>query len=121
MAATASALVTPISDRQADKRQAIRAAAIRLIARSGLHNTPMSAIAREAGVAAGTIYVYFESKEELINALYLETVRDQLQAIPQDIDARLSSREQLWSAWSGLARWHLDHRDASNFVQQCEA
>ena len=46
----------------ADKREAILAAALRVIARSGLHNTSMDAVAREAGVAAGTLYRYFPSK-----------------------------------------------------------
>src|SRR6476661_6120071 len=59
-----------------DKREAILAAALRLIARLGLHAAPMSAVAREAGVAAGTLYLYFPSKEAMINALYLELHRD---------------------------------------------
>ena len=109
----------PVAD--IDKREAILAAALRLIARSGLHNTPMSAIARESGVAAGTIYIYFESKDELINELYLEVVRDRLKATPRSFDPELSPREHLWRAWSSIASWHLDHRDASNFLQQCEA
>ena len=59
-----------------DKREAILAAALRLIARLGLHAAPMSAVAREAGVAAGTLYLYFPSKEAMINALYLEVLED---------------------------------------------
>src|SRR3954467_5507051 len=59
-----------------DKREAILSAATRLIARLGLHNTPMSALAREAGVATGTLYLYFPSKEATINALYLELQRE---------------------------------------------
>src|SRR3954453_6062189 len=64
-----------------DKREAILAAALRLIARLGLHASPMSAVAREAGVAAGTLYLYFESKEAMINALYLELLEDRTRAI----------------------------------------
>src|SRR4051812_25796148 len=64
-----------------DKRGTILAAALHLIARSGLHNTPMSAVAREAGVAAGTLYLYFASKEAMINALYLELLEDRTRAI----------------------------------------
>ena len=104
----------------ADKREAILSAALHLIARSGLHNTPMSAIARAAGVAAGTIYIYFESKEELINELYLDLSGDQLDAITGTVDPYHSVHDQLWSAWSSLVRWHLENPDASSFVQQCE-
>ena len=49
MAETATAAAKP----NLEKRDAILAAALRLIARFGLHNTPMSAVAREAGVAVG--------------------------------------------------------------------
>lgn len=117
MADTASAPARPA----AGKREAILGAALRLVARSGLHNTPMSAIAREAGVATGTSYVYFEGKEALINALYLELVADRDREATGAVDPTLPPREQLWRAWSRFARWHLDHRDASNFIQQCEA
>jgi AcrR family transcriptional regulator len=104
-----------------DKKRAIMAATLRLVAHSGLHNTPMSAIAREAGVAVGTSYVYFESKEALINALYLELITDRYRAPAEAVDPSVPAREQLWQAWSRSARWHLENRDASNFIQQCEA
>jgi TetR/AcrR family transcriptional regulator, repressor of fatR-cypB operon len=94
---------------------------MRAIARSGLHNTPMSAIAREAGVAAGTAYVYFPSKEALINALYLELVQERDRAIREAVDPTHPGREQLWCAWSSFTRWHLEHADASSFINQCES
>lgn len=109
----------------ADKREAILAAALRLIARLGLHATPMSAVAREAGVAAGTLYLYFPSKEAMINALYLELVEDRNRAIgasaePPDVLPR-DARAALWEGWYALARWHLDRPDASRVLQQCQA
>lgn len=108
-----------------DKREAILAAALRLLARSGLHNTPMSALAREAGVAAGTLYLYFPSKEALINALYLELLRDQDRAtaeyIERPTEPRADTTSQLWPAWHAMARWHLDNPEASNVIHQCRA
>jgi AcrR family transcriptional regulator len=109
----------------ADKREAILAAALRLVARLGLHNTPMSAVAREAGVAAGTLYLYFPSKEAMINALYLELLEDRDRSMRPDsaapASATPSAGEGLWSFWNGLARWHLDRPEASNFAEQCKA
>jgi len=105
-----------------DKRQAILAAALRLIARLGLHAAPMSAVAREAGVAAGTLYLYFPSKEAMINALYLEMLEDRDRSMLGEVAAaaseRADARTGLWAFWHGLARWHLDHPDASSFLQQ---
>jgi AcrR family transcriptional regulator len=111
----------PLSRPAGAKREAILEAALRLIARTGLHNTPMSAIAREAGVAAGTPYLYFASKEELINALYLEVAEGRDREVLTAVDVALPAREQLWRSWQRFASWHLEHRDASNFIHQCES
>ncbi len=106
----------------ADKREALLAAALRLIARSGLHATPTSAVAREAGVAAGTLYLYFPSKEALVNALYLALEGEQHRAAMSGVDAPGvdvdDPRAPLWRAWHGLARWHLDHPEATRVLQQ---
>ena len=119
----AAVAITPPSRVNTDKREAILAAALRLVARLGLHNTPMSAVAREAGVAAGTLYLYFPSKEAMINALYLDVLEDRDRSMRPGStgDATASARDGLWSFWHGLARWHLDRPDASNFAQQCRS
>ena len=53
-----------------DKREAILGAALELFAELGFHGTAVPQIAERAGVGAGTIYRYFESKEAVVNALY---------------------------------------------------
>ena len=55
-----------------DKRSDIMQAALELIAEHGFHGAPMAEIAEKAGVAAGTIYRYFENKDVLITELYRE-------------------------------------------------
>ena len=55
-----------------DKRGDIMQAALELIAEQGFHGAPMAEIAEKAGVAAGTIYRYFENKEVLIPELHRE-------------------------------------------------
>ena len=57
---------------QTDKRDNILHTTLHLIVERGLESTPMSLIASEAAVGMGTIYHYFASKEELVNALYRE-------------------------------------------------
>ena len=120
-----SSAATPSARPATDKREAILDAALRVIARLGLHAAPMSVVAREAGVAAGTLYLYFPSKEAMINALYLDLLRDQHRAVGlDDIAADVGEgdpREGLWDFWRRLARWHLDNPDASNVLQQCQA
>jgi len=53
----------------ADKRAAILRAAIRVFAHNGYFNSKVADIAREAGVADGTVYLYFKSKEEILHSI----------------------------------------------------
>jgi TetR/AcrR family transcriptional regulator, fatty acid metabolism regulator protein len=55
-----------------DKPQQIIDAAIRVFARNGFYNSRVSDIAREAGIAAGTIYLYFKTKDEILVTLFRE-------------------------------------------------
>jgi TetR/AcrR family fatty acid metabolism transcriptional regulator len=55
-----------------DKPQQIIEAAIRVFARSGYYSSRVSDIAREAGIASGTIYLYFRTKEEILVTLFRE-------------------------------------------------
>jgi len=58
--------------RVGNKRERIIAAAARFFGEKGYHNTTTAQIAEAAGVAAGTIYIYFSSKEELLVAVFEE-------------------------------------------------
>jgi len=58
-------------------------AALELIAEQGFHRAPMAEIAEKAGVAAGTIYRYFESKDVLITELHRE-LEDKIMAVLQE-------------------------------------
>ena len=57
------------------KQIAIRDAVIADVVENGLGNAPMSRIAKTAGVSAGTIYLYYPNKEEMLQAIYLEIKR----------------------------------------------
>jgi TetR/AcrR family fatty acid metabolism transcriptional regulator len=54
----------------ADKREAILRAAIKVFARNGYFNSKVSDIAGEAGIADGTVYLYFKSKEEILHSVF---------------------------------------------------
>jgi len=62
-------VTSPTPNREA-RAQAILAAAARVFARRGLESCTMEEIAREAGVAKGTLYLYFPSKQELFLAVF---------------------------------------------------
>jgi AcrR family transcriptional regulator len=58
-----------------DTRTAILKAARKLIVERGFHGTPMPLLAEEAGVAVGSMYRYFPSKEALLQEAYLDAKR----------------------------------------------
>ena len=60
----------------ADKRDAILKAATRVFARNGFFNSQVADVARAAGVAAGTVYLYFRSKDDLLVSLFERTMRE---------------------------------------------
>ena len=53
-----------------DKREAILRAAIRVFAHNGYFSSKVADIAHEAGVADGTVYLYFKSKEEILHSIF---------------------------------------------------
>ena len=77
-----------------DKRVRILGAAERIFARRGFFASRVSEIAKEAGVADGTIYLYFKSKDELLISLFEERMKQVNDALARAI-ADLSPVEQL--------------------------
>ncbi len=59
-----------------DKRDALLRAAVRVFARRGFFNAQVADVARVAGVAAGTVYLYFRSKEHLLTSIFDKTMRE---------------------------------------------
>jgi AcrR family transcriptional regulator len=70
-----------------DKRRLILDAAVRVFARQGFHACRVSDIADEAGVAYGLVYHYFQSKDQVLDTLFLERWNIMLEAIGE-IDRR---------------------------------
>ena len=101
-----------------DKRAAILETTLRLLSERGFHNTPMSLIAEEAGVAAGTIYRYFENKETLINELFLELKRDMMQHGTAGVDPNSSTEAQYRKMWRNMFEYLIAHEDEMRFMEQ---
>ena len=70
--------VVPTPPPVANKRDAILRAAIDVFAERGYFNAQVADVARAAGVAAGTVYLYFRSKDDLLVSIFERTVRAQL-------------------------------------------
>lgn len=86
-----------------DKYQRILRAGIRVFAMRGVHRATISEIAREAGVADGTIYLYFRNKNDILSQFFAERTVEIFDHFREEIDQAASAREKLQS----LIRCHL--------------
>jgi AcrR family transcriptional regulator len=84
----------------ADKRQMILDAAVRVFARQGFHTARVSDIADDAGVAYGLVYHYFDSKDEVLDTLFLERWNLLLDAIREVDGGDAPPRDKLYAITS---------------------
>ena len=96
---------------RADKREAILRAATDVFAGRGFFNAQVADVARAAGVAAGTVYLYFRSKDDLLVSIFERTMREAIAEGRACVAPLGDPVEQL----RALARVHLDRmgRDRS--------
>lgn len=101
----------------AERRDDILAAALHCFVTQGFHGTAVPEVAKQAGVATGTIYHYFPSKEALVNALYRkwkeQIARMVLTAFPPTGDVR----EQFRAVWRAMAVFAHEHPQAFAFLE----
>ena len=93
-------------------------AALELIAEQGFHDAPMSEIAKKAGVAAGTIYRYFENKEVLINELFQEIEDKISKAILDGYVIEKPVREKFFFIFIGSFRYFLANPLHFRYMEQ---
>lgn len=91
-----------------DKRNAIMAAATRVIVSQGL-SAPTALIAQEAGVANGSLFTYFETKTDLWNQLYLQLKAGMAAAVMAGLPEQAELRDQVFHIWSNWMNWALSN------------
>jgi TetR/AcrR family fatty acid metabolism transcriptional regulator len=72
-------------------------AAVVVIAENGYHQAQVSKIAKQAGVADGTIYLYFKNKEDILISLFREKMGDFVEKIENIIAGKTTATEKLLS------------------------
>lgn len=90
--------------KSAAKRNKIMEAAIRIVAEQGLRASTAS-IAKAAGVSNGALFIYFETKADLLNELYVELKLRMAAATTDGIPEDVEPRDQLRHVWYGMLRW----------------
>ena len=80
---------------KADKREAILRAAIETFAARGFFNAQVADVARAAGVAAGTVYLYFRGKDDLLISIFERTMKEAIAEGRQSVDSKSTPPERL--------------------------
>lgn len=112
--------MTPRAGEAVDRAAAVRTALRALVARKGFHGAAMSAVAAEAGVATGTAYVHYGSKDELVLATYLETKRELGAAAADAVDPRAAPHERFVQLWLALHDHLAADPDRARFLVQVD-
>lgn len=100
-----------------DKREAIMAAALELFVERGFFGTAVPEIAERAGVGAGTIYRYFESKEALVNAIYRQEKLHFAHRVLDDFPPSAPTRDQFRMLWNRMAKFATDFQSSFVFLE----
>ncbi len=106
-----------MSDTKTKRLDQIFDATLRLTGKVGIAGLKMSSIAKEASMATGTIYIYFENKEELLNALYFKLQKESAPAIINDI-SHLAINIQLYKMWKIALKRLVDNNLRIFFLEQ---
>jgi len=101
-----------------ERRALILDCALRLFAAKGVTTTSTAEIARAAGIAAGTLFLYFGTKQELLDELVLRIAVDQAESVRSRLSPLLTAREAFGEIWHGSVRWFLAHPEAFQYQQQ---
>ncbi len=100
------------------KKEQILKTALTLFIKNGFEKTPTSLIAKEAGVATGTLFHHFKTKEELINALYLDMKFQFRDTIYKGMDTDEPLKETIQLLWHNMISWVLENPEGYRFFVQ---
>jgi AcrR family transcriptional regulator len=107
-----------VRKRNPERKEKFMASALTLFSKKGVNNTSTADIAKQAGAASGTLFLYFATKQELLDELVVSISKAQSAHINSLIEPSFTARESFWAIWHGTISWFLDNLEAYQYVQQ---
>jgi AcrR family transcriptional regulator len=101
-----------------DKRNYIVQSALELFAKHGFHGAPMTMIAERAGVGVGTIYLYFETKDVLINELHQELEEKMYPFLLNGYADNAPIRRRFFNIYTSLLRYFIQFPLDFRYLEQ---
>ncbi|UCS92828.1 TetR/AcrR family transcriptional regulator [Echinicola marina] len=100
------------------KKEQILAATLDLIKDHGFHGCPMSMVAKNSNVAAGTIYHHFENKDDLILELYHYVNQKLVDLAVRGDDPNKDFKSRFMDFWHNLKSFYLQEKSIHGFIEQ---
>ncbi len=101
------------------KAQQVFQAALGLVKEKGLAGITMSEIAKEAGIATGTLYIYFKNKEELINNLFFDCRKEAIESYFLNYDEAEPFKSGFRVVWMNILNFRIANWEEVVFMDQC--
>lgn len=105
-------------DQTTGKKVQILESALELIRENGFHGCPISMVAKQAAVAAGSVYTYFESKDEMILEVHRYVKSEVMKEISQKDDPGKNFQERFFDFWNNLTSLYLERPAFQSFLDQ---
>ena len=102
----------------ADKQEAILKTALRLFVERGFFGTPTSLISKEAGVATGTLFFHFRTKEDLIDELYRRVKADAAEAMCRGLAKEKTAKAKFRRLGENAVAWGINNPEKIQFMEQ---
>lgn len=103
-----------------EKRASLLKATLYLMNLGGIKETSMSKVAKEATLSPGTIYLYFENKQDLLNQLYLESITSLSAYAFKDHEVGLPVKKSFEKIWYSIADFKRNCIEEASFLAQCD-
>ncbi|WP_028100650.1 TetR/AcrR family transcriptional regulator [Pseudoduganella violaceinigra] len=100
------------------KMEAVIAATCRLAAERGLFGLTLAEIAKAAGIATSTLYVYFADKEALYNEVFRCAKREAIEAYSGELDPAAPLKIRVRTVWNNMLNHRLRRHDQASFMEQ---
>ncbi|MCK8815774.1 TetR/AcrR family transcriptional regulator [Natroniella sulfidigena] len=105
--------------KRSDKEEMVISAAIELFSKQGFFKTTVSEIADLAGVAKGTVYWYFDSKEELFQSILVNKLDDLQLELEKKIRVENSALEKLSEIIISYLKFYQEGKGVSKMFREC--
>lgn len=106
------------AEKQSDKRKAIMEASLKLFCEKCFQDTSTASISQAANVGTGTLFCYFSSKEELVNALYLEAKEEMAAYVAEGVWEQTTFKARLKHIFERRIVWYRSNREKIKFMGQ---